>query len=83
MPDLESELLLLFLRNLSDTCRLRFLTHGLTELPFSGGLCVKVQKFVAVNQYRKSTGYNWFAWRRHIKEPENYLFIHPVNTLLV
>ena len=42
--DLESEILLLFIRNLSDTCRLRFLTNGL-KLPFSRGLCVKVQKF--------------------------------------
>ena len=46
--DLESELLLLFIRNLSDTCRLLFLTNGL-KLPFSGGLCAKVQKFVAVS----------------------------------
>ena len=35
--NLESELLLLFLRNLSDICRFRFLTNGL-ELPFSSGL---------------------------------------------
>ena len=46
--ELEGEILLLFLRNLSDTCRLRFLTNGL-KLPFSRGLCVKVQKFVAAS----------------------------------
>ena len=44
--DLESELLLLFLRNLSDTCRLRFLTNGL-KLPFNsegleGGILIPV-----------------------------------------
>ena len=45
--DLESEFLLFFLRNLSDTRRLRFLTKGL-RLAFSSGLCVKAQKFVVV-----------------------------------
>ena len=49
--DLESEILLLFIRNLSDTCRLRFLTNGL-KLPFSRGLCVKVQKFVAASMQK-------------------------------
>ena len=49
--DLESELLLLFLRDLSDTCRLRFLTNGL-KLLFSSGLCVKVQKFGAVSMQK-------------------------------
>ena len=41
--DFESELLLLFPSNLSDTCRLRFLTNG-RKLAFSSRLCVKVQK---------------------------------------
>ena len=50
LNDLESQLLLLFLMNLSDICRLRFLTNGL-KLPFSNGLCVKVQKFVAVSMW--------------------------------
>ena len=49
--DLESEILLLLLRNLSDTCRLRFLTNGL-KLPFDRGLCVKVQKFVAASMQK-------------------------------
>ena len=49
--ELEGKILLLFLRNLSDTCRLRFLTNGL-KLPFSRGLCVKVQKFVAASVWK-------------------------------
>ena len=48
LNDLESELPLLFRRNLSDTCRLCFPTNGL-KLPFSSELCVKIQKFVAVS----------------------------------
>ena len=49
--DLESEILLLFLRNLSDTVRLCFPANDL-KLPFGRGLCVKVQKFVAASMLK-------------------------------
>ena len=51
LNDPESELLLFFLKNLNETCRLRFLTNGLI-LPFNSSLCMKVQKFVAAS-FRK------------------------------
>ena len=74
--DVESELLFLFLRNLSDTCRLRFLTNGL-KLPFSSELCVTVQKFVAISM-RKI-----YRIRLIRLILINYLFISLVFTLLV
>ena len=48
LNDPESELLLFFLKNINQTCRLRFLTNGLI-LPFSSSLRMKVQKFVAAS----------------------------------
>ena len=51
LNDPESELLLFFLKNLNETCRLRFLTNGLI-LPFNSSPCMKVQKFVAAS-FRK------------------------------
>ena len=48
LNDPEGELLLFFLKNLDETCRLRFLTNGLI-LPFNSSLRMKIQKFVAAS----------------------------------
>ena len=68
----ESELLLFFLKNLNETCRLRFLTNRLI-LPFSSSLCMKVQKFVAAS-FRKIYRIRMVSWRRHSPNFRNVFY---------
>ena len=80
---LESELLLLFLRNLSDTCKLRFLTKGL-KLPFSIGLCEtrEISGCINAENLQDTTGSPGRDTSKSL-ENINYLFISLVITLLV